>query len=51
MPTITVVYYIMAGWTAALLVANLIKTKDDIQSMTLYLLVLTPIILRLCRIN
>ncbi len=51
MSIITIAYYIMCGWVAALLVANLKDTKNELQNFALYLLVLIPIILRLCRVN
>lgn len=51
MSGVTVVYYFLCGWLAAILIANFIKAKENVQELALYLTVLIPIILRLCRVN
>ncbi|MGE5588232.1 MAG: hypothetical protein ACM3ZO_08470 [Clostridia bacterium] len=47
---VTVAYYVMTAAIAAVLVSNFFKTKD-VQKMVLYLVVLTPFVLRVLRIK
>ncbi|MCR4403465.1 MAG: hypothetical protein NUW12_11975 [Firmicutes bacterium] len=47
---VTVAYYVMTAAIAALLACNFLKTKD-VQKMVLYLVVLTPFMLRVLRIK
>ncbi len=47
---VTVAYYLMTAAIAAVLVWNFLKTKDA-QKMILYVVVLTPFILRVLRIK
>lgn len=47
---ITILYYILAGYIALLIVWNLIKSKKW-QDELLYVLILMPFILRLLRLK
>lgn len=50
MMIITILYYILAGYIALLIVWNLIKSKKW-QDELLYVLILMPFILRLLRLK
>lgn len=45
-PIVTIIYYCLVGFVSALLIYNLIKTKEW-QKEVLYILVLVPFLLRL----
>lgn len=47
---VTVVYYVMTLYFLAAMAANFIKTRD-LQKSILYLLVMTPFVMRLCRLK
>ncbi len=51
MPVVMIIYYIISAFIAGLLIWNFIREKEDRQKMLLYLIVITPIILRLFRIR
>ena len=51
MPIIMIVYYIISAFTAAMLVWNFIREKENKQTMLLSLIVLVPFVLRLLRIR
>ncbi|MGE5585187.1 MAG: hypothetical protein ACM309_06610 [Bacillota bacterium] len=50
MPFITVLYYLMAGYAAVLLIWNLVKTKN-LQDAAMYAIVALPFVLRILRIK
>lgn len=47
---VTVLYYAMALYFLAAMIINVIKTRD-LQRSILYLLVMTPFVMRLCRLK
>lgn len=47
---VTVVYYAMTLYFLAALVTNFVKTRD-LQKSVLYLLVMIPFVMRLCRLK
>jgi len=51
MPIIMIIYYIISGFVACMLIWNFIREREDKQRMLLYLIVLVPFILRLFRIR
>ncbi|MBN2415051.1 hypothetical protein JXO52_04380 [bacterium] len=51
MTVIMIVYYLITAFTAAMLIWNFIREKSDRQKMVLYLIVLTPLLLRILRIR
>ena len=50
MSVVTLWYYILCGLITALVVWNTLR-EQDLKNFILYLLILTPLILRLCRVN
>lgn len=51
MTVIMIVYYLITAFTAAMLIWNFLREKTDKQQMVLYLIVLTPLLLRIFRIR
>lgn len=47
---VTVVYYVLTLGFLAAMVTNFVKTRD-LQKSVLYLLVMTPFVMRLCRLK
>jgi len=50
MSGVSVLYYIICGLVAALVIWSAIRERD-LKQLVLYLVILTPLILRLCRVN
>ncbi len=51
MPLIMVFYYAICIYLIGLLFWNFVREKKNIEDMTLYLLVLIPLILRILRVK
>ncbi|MCK5146306.1 hypothetical protein KAR48_06090 [bacterium] len=51
MPFITILYYGISIFIAAMLIWNFVKEKHDTQKMALCLIVLIPFLLRIFRIR
>jgi len=51
MTFIMIIYYLIAAFTAAMLIWNFLREKKDYQKMVLYLIVLTPLLLRIFHIR
>ncbi len=51
MDFIMVIYYVISGYVAGMLVWNFVREKEDRERMLLYLVVLIPFVLRIFRIE
>jgi len=48
---IMILYYVISAFTAAMLIWNFVREKEDKELMILFLIVLIPLILRILRIR
>lgn len=51
MPIIMIIYYLISGFIAAMLIWNFIREQQDKEKMLLYLIVLIPLVLRIFRMR
>jgi hypothetical protein len=48
---VMILYYLISAFVASMLVWNFVREKEDRERMLLYLIVLTPFVLRILRIR
>ena len=51
MTIIMIFYYIIAAFLVAMLFWNFVREKKSVDDMILYLVILTPLVLRLLRVK